>query len=68
MLQDYEIKIPKLKKEQSAIAKIINTSDNEIRELEKKLQIIKDQKKYLLNNLITGTIRTPEILSVKLTK
>lgn len=28
-----------------------------------KLTILKDQKKYLLNNLITGTIRTPEKMS-----
>lgn len=62
MLQEYEIRIPKLKEEQTAIAKIINTADNEIQALEKKLHIIKDQKKYLLNNLITGTIRTPETL------
>ena len=29
---------------------------------------LKEQKRYLLNNLITGTIRTPETLSTKLTK
>lgn len=51
--------------EQNAIANILVIADNEIRELEKKIAIIKDQKKYLLNNLITGTIRTPETLSVK---
>jgi type I restriction enzyme S subunit len=63
-LQIIKIEFPKSKDEQSAIAKIINTADNEIQELEKKLQIIKDQKCYLLNNLITGTIRTPENLSI----
>jgi type I restriction enzyme S subunit len=62
-----KIKIPKIK-EQEAIVNILNTSEKGILELEKKLQIIKEQKKYLLNNLITGTIRTPETLSVKLTK
>lgn len=60
--------IPKSKEEQKAIAKILTTADNEIQELEKKLQIIKDQKKYLLNNLITGTIRTPEMLSAQIIK
>ncbi len=60
--------IPKLKEEQKAIAEILNTADKEIAELEKKLSIIKEQKRYLLNNLITGTIRTPETLSTKLTK
>ncbi|MCU0660020.1 MAG: restriction endonuclease subunit S [Candidatus Pacebacteria bacterium] len=55
-----KIYLPKDIKEQEAIAKILNTAEDEIQELEKKLQIIKDQKKYLLNNLITGTIRTPD--------
>lgn len=63
MLKDFEINIPKSKEEQNAIAEILVTADKEITKLEKKLQIIKDQKKYLLNNLITGTIRTPEKLS-----
>ena len=51
------IEIPEIK-EQSAIANIIVAADEEIKILEKKLTILKDQKKYLLNNLITGTIRT----------
>ena len=58
------IKIPSLK-EQTAIAQILITVDSEISELEKKLSIIKEQKRYLLNNLITGTIRTPENLLEK---
>lgn len=63
-----KIKLPEDIKEQKAIAEILTTADKEITELEKKLSIIKEQKKYLLNNLITGTIRTPETLSTKLTK
>lgn len=51
------IEIPEAK-EQSAIADILVTADKEIKALNKKLKILKDQKKYLLNNLITGTIRT----------
>lgn len=51
--------------EQKEIIKVLFTADVEVQDLEKKLQIIKDQKKYLLNNLITGTIRTPETLSIK---
>ncbi len=51
--------------EQKAIAEILTTADNEISVLEKKLEIFKEQKRYLLNNLITGAIRTPENLSVK---
>lgn len=54
--------------EQTIIANILTTADKEIIELEKKLSIIKEQKRYLLNNLITGTIRTPETLSAKITK
>jgi type I restriction enzyme, S subunit len=60
MLQDYKIRIPKSKEEQSAIARILTTADKEITGLENKLSIIKDQKRYLVNNLITGVIRTPE--------
>ena len=59
-----KLELPSIK-EQKAIAEILTTADEEITGLEKKLKIIKDQKKYLLNNLITGTIRTPENLLVK---
>ncbi len=64
-LTDMGIKIPAIK-EQKAIAEILTTADEEIVGLEKKLEIIKNQKKFLLNNLITGTIRTPENLKVNL--
>ena len=66
-LQKLKLRIPVDKKEQLAIANILITADKEITELERKLSIIKEQKKYLLNNLITGTIRTPEKLSEKIT-
>ena len=33
--------------------------------IEKQRQIIADQKKFLLNNLITGTIRLPEFIKQK---
>ncbi len=59
-----KINIPKDIKEQKAIADILVTADWEIEKLEEKLRIIKDQKKYLLNNLITGAIRTPENLLI----
>jgi type I restriction enzyme S subunit len=62
-----QIDIPD-KKEQDAIANILNTASKEIFLLEEKLSFIQEQKRYLLNNLITGTIRTPETLSTKLTK
>ena len=46
--------------EQKAIASILSSADSEIKTLEKKLTLLRDQKKYLLNNLVTGTIRLPE--------
>ncbi len=63
-LKDLVIYIPSVKEEQSAIAQILTTSDNEIEALQKKLSLLEQQKKYLLNNLITGKIRTPENLKV----
>jgi len=54
---DTIIKIPKDSKEQKAIAEVLTTADEEIKMLRRKLEILKDQKKFLLNNLITGQIR-----------
>ncbi len=62
-LGEIEIRVPKDTKEQSSIAKILSTADLEIQAFECKLKILQEQKRYLLNNLITGTIRTPETLS-----
>ncbi|MBU2213965.1 restriction endonuclease subunit S [Patescibacteria group bacterium] len=50
--------------EQEAIANVLTSADKEIEFLELKKQKIQDQKKYLLNNLITGRIRTPETMSI----
>jgi len=58
-LNKINIQLPK-KEEQTAIAKILTTADEEIEILEKQKEKIKAQKKYLLNNLITGRIRLPE--------
>lgn len=57
------INLPSLE-EQTAIANILNGVNEEITTFQKKLNILKEQKKYLLNNLITGAIRTPEDLRV----
>ncbi|MCK5133841.1 MAG: restriction endonuclease subunit S [Candidatus Sabulitectum sp.] len=46
--------------EQKSIATILSSADSEINALEKKLALLRDQKKDLLNNLVTGTIRLPE--------
>lgn len=50
--------------EQVAIGNILAAVDAEIDSFEQKASLLKDQKKYLLNNLITGKIRTPESLKV----
>jgi len=51
-------------KEQQAIASILTTADKEITLLEQKLHALEQQNKFLLNNLVTGEIRTPEDLLV----
>lgn len=55
-LTDMIIKIPKFK-EQTAIAEILTAADEEIEALAKKKRIIEAQKKFLLNNLVTGKMR-----------
>lgn len=60
-ISSINISIPSLE-EQTAIAEILTTADNEIELLEKKRQLIEAQKKFLLNNLITGKIRLPEFI------
>lgn len=62
-MEKLRITIPDMK-EQQEISEILTKADDEIERLQQKLTIIKDQKKYLLNNLITGTIRTPESLFI----
>jgi type I restriction enzyme, S subunit len=59
-----DIHIPESKAEQNAIAEILASADKEVTELGKKLINLKEQKRYLLNNLIAGTIRTPETLKL----
>lgn len=61
-IENFKIDLPLLE-EQIAIARILTTADQEIETLEKKKKIIEDQKKFLLNNLITGKIRVPEFIN-----
>jgi type I restriction enzyme, S subunit len=49
--------------EQTAIASILTTADIEIETLQTKLTALQAQKKYLLNNLITGDIRLPQFVN-----
>lgn len=61
-LECLQILTPKIE-EQRVIADILTAADEELSLLKKKLEKLKDQKRYLLNNLLTGTIPTPESLS-----
>ena len=47
-------------REQQAIAAVISDADAEVEALERKLAILKEQKRFLLNNLVTGSLRLPE--------
>ncbi len=63
-LSEYQyipIKVPNIE-EQNAIAEFSEKADREITLLEQKLHALEEQKKFLLNNLVTGEIRTPEDL------
>lgn len=65
-LSEYQyltVDIPSIK-EQNKIENILTTADKEIQALERKLKTLQEQKRYLLNNLITGIIRTPENLKI----
>lgn len=48
--------------EQEAIGSVLDTFDDELELLQKKKLIFIEQKKYLLSNLLSGQIRTPENL------
>lgn len=63
-LEALSLRVPEIE-EQTSIANILTTADNEIRQIKQKLSLLTDQKKYLLNNLITGVIRTPKTLSTR---
>jgi type I restriction enzyme S subunit len=49
--------------EQQAIAAVLSSADAEIAALERKLAVLRDQKRFLLNNMVTGTIRLPQFVS-----
>jgi len=51
--------------EQKAIASVLSDADAEIAALERKLAVLSEQKQYLLNNLVTGTIRLPQFLNTE---
>lgn len=57
-LLSYVVKIPKVQ-EQKAIAKVLETADKEIDLLEQKLDLIKQEKKAIMQLLLTGIVRVP---------
>lgn len=58
------VRLPNIQ-EQKAISSILSKSDEEIVMLEKQKGIIEEQRKYLLNNLVTGEIRLPKFRNNK---
>ena len=64
-LEKMELKIPKSNDEQCAISKVLINIDDEIDLLGKKAHFINFQKKFLLDNLVNGKIRTPQNMKVK---
>jgi type I restriction enzyme S subunit len=56
-LENFIIVIPKNLEEQNAIANILETCDKEISLQEKKLSALKEQKKGLMQVLLTGKVR-----------
>jgi type I restriction enzyme S subunit len=63
-LQQIKVILPPVE-EQQAIVKILNAADRELDALERKLSNWKAQKKYLLNNLVDGTIRLPQFINAE---
>lgn len=63
VVAEYEAELPTID-EQKAIAAILTTADKEIEHLSQKFTFLQGQKRYLLNNLITGAIRTRETLLI----
>lgn len=53
------------RKEQDAIAEVLSVADEDIELLSKERDYIAEQRKFLLNNLISGKIRVPESITAK---
>lgn len=55
----FEVTLPELE-EQKAIARVLSMADKEIELLEKKLELIKQEKKAMMQLLLTGIVRISE--------
>lgn len=60
-LKKLKLLIPRTLDEQQAIANILSTADDEIELLEKELELLKEQKKGLMQLLLTGIVRVKEV-------
>jgi len=58
-LMDVKLPLPS-EAEQKAIADVLSSGDAEIAAMEHKQDAIREQKRFLLNNMVTGTIRLPQ--------
>jgi len=58
-LAKVKIALPCLE-EQKAIASVLSAAATELAAFERKLTALQDQKRFLLNNLVTGSLRLPE--------
>ncbi|MGB0743592.1 MAG: restriction endonuclease subunit S [Opitutales bacterium] len=64
LLGNLPIVLPSLE-EQKAIVRVLSAADRELDALRRKLEVWKVQKKYLLNNLVDGSIRLPEFVDTE---
>jgi len=51
--------------EQQAIASLLSAAEAEINALERKLAILRDQRRFLLNSLVTGSLRLSQFTGTK---
>jgi len=58
-LEKFKFYIPTDINEQNAIAEVLTAVDDEIALLKQKRELVAQQKKYLMQNLLTGQIRVP---------
>ena len=58
-LKGVAMPLPSLQ-EQQAIAAVLSSTDAEIAALDRKLSTLREQKRFLLNNMVTGSLRLPE--------
>lgn len=65
-LANFRLHLPSLQ-EQRFVGGVLSQADTEIGLLERKLTVLRTQKRFLLNNLVTGAIRLPHFLQPQTT-